>query len=33
MSSSTIVTLEIAITAIVIIGWGLWELYSLKKGR
>lgn len=33
MSSSTIVTLEIAVVAIAVIGWGLWELHGLKKGR
>ncbi len=33
MSSGTIVSLEIAVVAIVVIGWGLWELYSLKKHR
>jgi hypothetical protein len=33
MSSGTIVSLEIAVVAVVVIGWGLWELYSLKKGR
>lgn len=33
MSSGTLVALEMAITFCVVVGWGLWELYKLKKGR
>jgi len=33
VSSGTIITLEIAVVTIVVVGWGLWELYSLRKGR
>jgi hypothetical protein len=33
MSSSTLVILELGITFVAVIGWGVWELYKLKKGR
>lgn len=32
MSSSTLIILEMVITLVVCVGWGLWELYKLKKG-
>jgi hypothetical protein len=33
MSGSTMAFAEMAITFAVVVGWGLWELYKLKKGR
>lgn len=33
MSSGWLVTAEMAITVVVVLGWGFWELYKLKKGR
>ena len=33
MSSGTIIALELGITFIVVVGWGAWELYKLKKDR
>lgn len=33
MSSGVLVGLELSITLVVVVGWGLWELYKLKKGR
>jgi hypothetical protein len=33
MSGNTLVALELGITLVVVVGWGVWELYKLKKGR
>jgi hypothetical protein len=33
MSSSTLIGLEMALILVVVVGWGVWELYKLKKGR
>jgi hypothetical protein len=33
MSSGTIIALEMAVTLVVVVGWGLWELYKLRKDR
>lgn len=33
MSGSTLVMLEMGLVFVVVIGWGVWELYKLKKGR
>jgi hypothetical protein len=33
MSGSTLVIIELTLTFGIAIGWGLWELYQLKKGR
>jgi hypothetical protein len=33
MSSSTIIGLEMTITLVAVVGWGLWELYKLKQDR
>ncbi len=33
MSGSTLSLLEMGITLVACVGWGLWELYKLKKGR
>jgi hypothetical protein len=33
MSSGTLIMLEMMITLVVVVGWGVWELYKLKKGR
>jgi hypothetical protein len=33
MSSGTIIGFEMAITFLVVVGWGVWELYKLKKGK
>lgn len=33
MSSGTLIALEMLITLVAVVGWGLWELYKLKKGR
>lgn len=33
MSGNTMVALELSLTFVVVIGWGVWELYKLKKGR
>ena len=32
MSSSTLIILEMSITLVAVVGWGVWELYKLKKG-
>jgi hypothetical protein len=33
MNSSTIITLEILLVLGLVVGWGLWELRSLRKFR
>jgi hypothetical protein len=33
MSGSTLFFLELLITLGAVVGWGVWELYKLKKGR
>lgn len=33
MTSSTMVILELSFTFLVVVAWGLWELYKLKKSR
>jgi hypothetical protein len=33
MSSSTLAFSEMAITLVAVVGFGLWELYRLKKGK
>ena len=33
MSSGTLIALEMAITLVAVVGWGVWELYKLRKGR
>jgi hypothetical protein len=33
MSSSTIIALELGITLVLVVGWGFWELWKLKKGK
>jgi hypothetical protein len=33
MSGETLVFLELMITLGVVVGWGLWELHKLKKGK
>ena len=33
MSSGTLIVQEMAITLVAVVGWGVWELYKLKKGR
>jgi hypothetical protein len=33
MTSGTIIALELGITLVVVVGWGLWELYKLKNDR
>lgn len=33
MSSGTLIALEMTITLVAVVGWGVWELYKLKKGR
>ena len=33
MSSSMIITLEILLVLGLVVGWGLWELYKLRKWR
>lgn len=33
MSSSTLISLELGITLVAVVGWGLWELYKLRKDR
>jgi hypothetical protein len=33
MTGSTMVALELSLTFLVVVGWGLWELYKLKKDR
>jgi hypothetical protein len=33
MSSSTIITLEILLVLGLVVGWGFWELRSLRKFR
>jgi hypothetical protein len=33
MSSSTIITLELGLTLGVVVGFGLWELYKLRRDR
>jgi hypothetical protein len=33
MSGSYLFLAEMAITLLAVVGWGLWELYKLKKGR
>jgi hypothetical protein len=33
MSSSTIIGLEMAVVLLAVVGWGVWELYKLKKGK
>lgn len=32
MSSSTLIGIEMAIVLVAVVGWGVWELYKLKKG-
>jgi hypothetical protein len=33
VTSSTIIAMELGITLIVVVGWGFWELWKLKKGK
>jgi hypothetical protein len=33
MSGETLALLEMAITLGIVVGWGVWELYKLKKGK
>lgn len=33
MSGSTMAALELSLIFIAVVGWGLWELYKLKKDR
>jgi hypothetical protein len=33
MSGNTLIFLELLITLFAVVGWGVWELYKLKKGR
>jgi hypothetical protein len=33
MSSGTIIALEISLVLVLAVGWGLWELWKLKKGK
>jgi hypothetical protein len=33
MSSGTLIGLELAITLVLVLGWGFWELWKLKKGK
>lgn len=33
MSGGMLVGLEMGITFAAVVGWGLWELYKLKKGK
>jgi hypothetical protein len=33
MSGQTLMISELAITLGVVVGWGLWELYKLKKDK
>ena len=33
MSSGTIIFLELTITLVLCVGWGLWELWKLKQGK
>jgi hypothetical protein len=33
MTSGTIIGIEMAVTLVAVVGWGVWELYKLKKGK
>ncbi len=33
MSSSTLIGIEMALVLFLVVGWGVWELYNLKKGK
>ncbi len=33
MSSGTLIILEMTIALVAVVGWGVWELYKIKKGR
>lgn len=33
LSSSTIIGLELAITLVLVVGWGIWELWKLKRDK
>jgi hypothetical protein len=33
MSSGTIIALELGLTLVLVVGWGVWELWKLKKGK
>ena len=33
MSGNTLVALEVGLIFVAVVGWGVWELYKLKKGR
>ena len=33
MSSSTLIGIGISLIFVAVVGWGLWELYKLKKDR
>jgi hypothetical protein len=33
MSGNTLMALELGLVFFGVVGWGVWELYKLKKGR
>lgn len=33
MTGTTMVALQLSLIFVVVVGWGIWELYDLKKGR
>lgn len=33
LSSSTIISLEMGITLVLVVGWGVWELWKLKRDK
>jgi hypothetical protein len=32
MNGNTLVALEVGLIFVAVVGWGVWELYKLKKG-
>ena len=33
MSSGMLIGIEMTLVFVLVVGWGVWELYKLKKGR
>ena len=33
MSRGSLIAIEMTLVFVLVVGWGVWELYKLKKGR